>query len=172
MRKIIKIIISIILILFLSYMLTIIIKKVKHKSLITEQIQTIPQFLFVNISNNKAYTNKDIENNKACLIIYYNSECNHCEYEAEQISTHIDKFENYQILMISYESLENILAFKEKYKLNNNLITFLQDPKYQFDDIFGNSPIPTSFIYNKNRKLVKQFKGEVKIETLLKYLAQ
>ena len=41
-----------------------------------------------------------------------------------------------------------------------------------FEDIFGKSGIPASFIYNKQGKLVKQFKGEVKVNALLKYLKQ
>lgn len=41
-----------------------------------------------------------------------------------------------------------------------------------FDDIFGKSGVPASFIYDKNGKLVKQFKGEVKVEALLKYLKE
>lgn len=153
-------------------MLTIIVKKIKHKNVIAEQIRNIPEFSFINTLTQNVYSNDSIDSEKTCLIIYFNSECDHCQYEAEQISTHIDKFENYQILMISYEPKESILAFREVYQLKNQIITFLQDPKFQFDDIFGNSPIPTSFIYNKNKELVKQFKGEVKIEALLKYLAQ
>lgn len=109
---------------------------------------------------------------KSCLIIYYNSECEHCQYEAELISKQIEQFKDYQILMISYEPIEKILAYRKKFKLNYSFIEFLQDSKYQFDNIFGNSPFPSSFIYNKNRKLVKQFKGEVKTEAMLKYLAK
>ncbi len=172
MRKIIKTILFVILLLLVGYMITVIIKKAKHKNAIAEQIQSIPGFSFINTQNQNIYTNDSLSVGKACLIIYYNSECEHCQSEAEQISQHIDKFRDYQILMISYETKETILAFREKHKLISPSITFLQDSEYQFDDIFGNSPIPTSFIYNKKRALAKQFKGEVKIETLIKYLAQ
>ncbi len=172
MKKVIKIVLFVVLILFLGYMLNVIVKKIKHRNLITEQIQSIPQFLFINSLNQNVYTDDSIEIDKACLIIYYNSECDHCNYEAEEISKHSEQFEDYQVIMISYEPIENILAFREKYKLNHTFITFLQDSQYQFDNIFGHSPIPTSFIYNKDKKLVKQFKGEVKVEALLKYLAE
>jgi peroxiredoxin len=153
-------------------MLAIIVKKVKHKNALTEQIQSIPEFSFINVLNQNKYTNDSIAKEQACLIVYFNSECEHCQSEAEQISKQIHGFDTYQVLMISYEPQETILAFRETYKLISPAITFLQDTKSQFDDIFGNSPIPTSFIYNKNRALVKQFKGEVKTETLIKYLAQ
>lgn len=153
-------------------MLAIIVKKVKHKNALTEQIQSIPKFSFTHVLNQNSYTNDSLCAGKATLIIFYNSECEYCQSEAEQVSKQIDNFRDYQILMISYETRETILAFREKYKLISPVITFLQDSEYQFDDIFGNSPIPTSFIYNKNQALVKQFKGEVKTETLIKYLSQ
>jgi len=135
-------------------------------------LNTLPQFSFINSLNHNIYSDDSIQIDKSCLIISYNSDCEHCQYEVEQISKHIEQFRNYQVLMISFEPIENILAFREKYKLKQPFIIFLQDPKLQFDDIFGNSPIPTSFIYNKDKKLVKQFKGEVKTEALLKYLAE
>lgn len=172
MKKIIKIVLFIILLLIVSYMLAIIVKKVKQKNALTEQIQSIPEFSFINVLNQNKYTNDSIAKEQACLIVYFNSECEHCQSEAEQISKQIYEIEDFQVLMISYESQETILAFREKHNLLSPAITFLQDSESQFDEIFGRSPIPTSFIYNKKRDLVKQFKGEVKSETLLKYLAQ
>jgi len=172
MSKIIKTILFVILLLLVSYMLMVIVKKAKHKNAITEQIQSIPEFSFINIQNQNIYTNDSLGVEKATLIVYFNSECEHCQNEAEQISKRIQEFDNFQVLMISYEPQETILAFREKYKLISPAIIFLQDSESQFDDIFGRSPIPASFIYNKDRALVKQFKGEVKAETLIKYLAQ
>lgn len=172
MKKIIKIVLFLILLLFVSYMLAIIVKKVKRKNTLTEQIQSIPEFSFVNVLNQNNFTNDSITKEEACLIVYFNSECEHCQSEAKQISKRIQEFGMFQVLMISYEPKETILAFRENYKLLSPAITFLHDSESQFEDIFGNSPIPTSFIYNKDRALVKQFKGEVKTETLIKYLAQ
>jgi len=172
MKKIIKTVLFIILLLFVSYMLALIVKKVKRKNTLTEQIQSLPEFSFINVLYRNNYTNDSIKKEQACLIVYFNSECEHCQYEAEQISKQIHRFDTVQVLMISYEPQETILAFREKYNLLSPAIIFLQDSEAQFDDIFGHSPIPTSFIYNKDRALLKQFKGVVKTETLIKYLDQ
>ena len=101
MKKIIKIVLFVILILFLGFMLNGIVKKIKQKKLIAEQIHTIPQFSFINTLNQTVYTNDSIEIDMACLIVSYNSDCDHCQYEAEQISKHIEQFKNYQIIMVS-----------------------------------------------------------------------
>ena len=73
--------------------------------------------------------------------------------------------------MISFEETDTLQAFAEKYNLLNHSDLFvLHDKDLKFEKIFGDCPFPTSFIYNKEGNLVKHFKGEVKIETLLKYL--
>ncbi len=167
-RKTIIVIISLLFILTL-FMLSYIIVINIDESNYTE-IQTTPKFSFINVSRGGLFVSDSIKNRKSCLIIYFHSECDHCQYEAKEISKNFKRFENYQLLMISYEAVDSIINFKEKYKLNHDNITFLHDKEYKFEEIFGHTPIPTSFIYNRNQELVKVFKGEVKIEALLKYL--
>jgi len=75
--------------------------------------------------------------------------------------------------MISTASRESIKDFANKYHLLEfDNISVLIDTLDVFHNTFGPNPFPTSFIYNKERKLVKQFKGEVSTEALLKYLNQ
>ncbi len=173
MRKILTIIIPIILVFFLTFMVFKIVCMIKHKQTIEKQIQTIPNFSFTNVYNNRLFTNKDLEKNKAVLIIYFNTECEHCKYETKQISKQNEKFQKFQIVMVSFEEADTLKMFAKKYnidKLTN--ISLLQDKEIKFDSIFGKSPFPSSYIYNKNKKLVKKFKGEVKTGALLKYLSQ
>jgi len=168
-KTIVGIIVLLFVLISLAMLIYIIAKNSKFNS---EAIYTLPVFSFTNAQNQVIFTNDSLSTGQANLIIYYNSECEHCQREAEQISKRIHQFDTFHVLMISYESRETILAFRETYKLISPTFIFLQDSEYQFDDIFGKSPIPSSFIYNKKGELVKQFKGEVKAETLIKYLAQ
>ena len=146
--------------------------KIKQTERIEEKIQTIPQFSFQEILGdnfNSSYINSD----KSCLIIYFHPECDYCQYEAEQIVLNMDQFSNHQIIMISSASRDSIEKFVNSYHLLEfDNISILIDTLDGFHNIFGHNPFPTSFIYNKERKLVKQFKGEVTTEALLKYLNQ
>ena len=75
--------------------------------------------------------------------------------------------------MISTASRESVKDFANKYHLLEfDNISVLIDTLDVFHNTFGPNPFPASFIYNKERKLVKQFKGEVSTEALLKYLNQ
>ena len=173
MRKIIfSSIIGIFIFLSIIMMLKILINYV-HKEKITENIKTLPEFYFYKPGTDSIYTNTDIEQNKATLIVHFHPECEHCRYEAKAISKQINDFEPYQLLFISHADAVQIETFAQEYKLTGHEnIIFLEDKDMVFDDVFGKSGVPASFIYNKKGKLVKQFKGEVKVETLLKYLKE
>jgi len=154
---------------FLCYSITI---QIRQKKIIERKIQTLPQFSFPEILGNN-FNSSYINSDKSCLIIYFHPECDHCQYEAEQICLNIDQFYNFQIVMISPASRESIEDFANNYHLLEiDNISILIDTLDVFHNAFGPNPLPTSFIYNKERKLVKQFKGEVTTEALLNYLNQ
>jgi peroxiredoxin len=107
---------------------------------------------------------------KSIIIIYF-PDCDHCQREATEINNHIKAFENYQIWFISTASFVDIQRFAKKFVFAGNAnIHFAQT---QIEDVirnFGSIPTPSVFIYSAERKLVKAFKGETRIEEILKYL--
>lgn len=173
MKKIARIGIPIILLLGISFMLIKTVKKIEQSKKIAKQIEIIPEFEFLEITTGNLFTNLHINENKPTLFIYFNTECEHCLYEAEQISKNIEQFNNYQIIMISIEEPEKLNVFAGKYKLiNHSNLFILYDKNLMFEKTLGNCPFPSCFIYNKDKELVKVFKGEVKIDALLKYLSE
>lgn len=151
---------------------SLLVKSIKQKKRIEEKIQTLPKFSFQKIPGGN-FESSFINNNTPCLIIYFHPECEHCHYEAEQIRLNIDRFNESQIIMISTASRESLKDFADNYHLLEcDNISILIDTSDVFTDTFGPNPFPTTFVYNKNKKLVKHFKGEVKIEALLNYLKQ
>jgi peroxiredoxin len=169
-KKKFKIIIPLVFAVFIAFMGYKIYARLQQKQQIAENIKSLPAFYFYNMQDS-IFTDADLQQNKAVLIIHFHPDCEHCRYEAELISKHINEFKPYRLLLISYAEKDKIKAFAQKYKLYDiNNITFLQDKDMVFNNIFGKGGIPNTFIYDKTGKLVKHFKGEVKPETLLKYL--
>jgi thiol-disulfide isomerase/thioredoxin len=118
-----------------------------------------------------AFSNANLQANKPTLILYFNSECDHCQYEAEAISQNVNKFENVNLLWVSYESLSIIRQFANTYKLASYPnIHFTKINHKAILSTFGSVSIPHIFIYDKDDKLLKEYKGETKVEALLKYL--
>ncbi len=171
MKQKLKIIIPITLILLVTFMGYKIFAILKQKDKIAAQIQSMPPFAFTNTSTGSIYTDANLQPNISSLIIYFHPDCEYCQEQAAGINKQIDDFNNFQLLFISHADSAAIKSFSNKYGLSGHQnIVFLEDKDLIFKSIFGKTPVPSSFIYNKQGKLVKQFKGEAKIEDLLKYL--
>lgn len=112
-----------------------------------------------------------ISNHKSVLILFFHPECEHCIYEAKLISGNSSILEKAQVWWISFADKPSIIKFSKTYKLNNL-------PNFYFGNIpiefvkptFGSVSVPHIFIYNRKHILVKEFKGETKLEAINKYL--
>ena len=145
-----------------------VISKINYKKEVAEHIKTIPVFSYNTISG-KEFSNTDLKDEIPTVFLYFNSECEHCQNEAEQIRDNVDKLENVQLVFVSFEEPKKITAFAKKYKLvGYDKIIFLCDSKVSFATTFDVNSLPAVVIYDKNKELVEKIKGEVKIEKILK----
>lgn len=159
----------ILVLLLVSFFLYKIFTMVNAKSEQEKRIQTLPAFCFEHIHSG-TYCSTDLPENSSCVIFYFHPECEHCQYEAEQVVLHQPEFKNVTLLWISVAPLEQLREFEKNYHLGEfDNILILHDKKGDFQKNFGARVIPTSFIY-KNRNLRKKFDGEVKIEAILTHL--
>jgi len=75
--------------------------------------------------------------------------------------------------MISSANTDSVRKLLSLYDLPSKpTITALADTSALFGNIFGSDFIPSNYIYDKELRLVKVLYGEVKTETILKYLKQ
>jgi len=71
--------------------------------------------------------------------------------------------------MISSEEIGKIKAFFTKYQLTNFVKPLQMDIKTMVDT-FGAVSIPTIYIYGKDHQLIKQYKGETKVASIIKHI--
>jgi thiol-disulfide isomerase/thioredoxin len=141
-------------------------KKAEEKAQAREKIQAMPNFQFLALDST-VFSAADLAERKTVLV-YFNSTCEHCQYEAAEISKHIKEFKNINLLFVSEQNLAEIRAFAETYGLDKqDNIKFLKAPNNGFYKLFGSSPIPSIFIYSADKQLVKNYKGETRIELLM-----
>lgn len=170
MKKYLKIIIPVLIIGIITFMAYKVIKKINHKAAVAEHIKTIPSFTYKTIQGN-LFSKQDLKDNIPTVFFYFNSECEHCQSEAEQIRDNLEKFKNVQLVFISFEDSKKIKAFATKYKLTgSDKITFLHDSNVNFATTFDVNSLPTVVIYDKKKKLVAKIKGEIKVEVILEKL--
>jgi len=156
----------------LSYLSYSIITKTKQKSEIAKKLQTIPDFELKTLDN-VSFSNANLKQNTFTIFIYFNSECDFCQHEAENISQNLNKFKTVQFVFVSTEDIEIIKQFSKKYSLNNKSnITFLYDSNFLFTSQFNANSIPYILIYDKKNNLIKKHKGQLNTNGILRALNQ
>ncbi len=147
-----------------------VVSKINHKKQIAENIKTIPSFSYQDIDG-VIFTDKNLKDNTPTLFVYFNSECEFCNEEAQMIKENINKLKEVQVIFVSFQNQEEITAFAKKHQLTNyGNITFLCDSKVAFASTFDVKSLPCLVLYDKNKQLIDKLKGQTKVETILKKL--
>lgn len=169
MRKIIS---GVVIVVFaLSAMLLIIgiINKVKKHKELTEKIIRLPSFSFMTLTN-ESFNSSEIRMGPV-LVVRFHPECEHCQYEITEILWSNIPASATNVILVSSAHPDSIRRFLSQFNYSDySSIIPLVDTSCTFGAIFGSDIVPSNYIYNKELNLVKVLQGEVKTETILKYL--
>lgn len=170
MKKYIRIVIPIIVIIALFYTGFRMVELSRQKKKQIQKTAHIPSFeLKSTLGEN--FTNKNLKGSVPVVFFYFNSECEFCQAEIQDIVQNIKKFEGIQLLFVSFEPIQKIIMFQATYKLDiYDNIVFLCDYKNTFSITFGVKTLPSSLVYDKTGKLLSRNNGAVKVDYLLKAL--
>jgi glutaredoxin len=140
-------------------------KKIEAKKTFTEQIKHLPKpsaFQWIG--------KQTPNNNTPTVILFFNPDCDHCQYEAKAILEHQSDFATTHFWWVATVDALAINDFSKKYNLvslSNHY--FAKLPAEKVVETFGSVSVPHIFIYDKTGVLQKEFRGETKIEAILKY---
>ena len=150
-----------------SFMIYLIIERVSHKRLTRLELQNLDNFLLFDFDSARFH----LSQNRKTIVVYFDSECDHCQYELNQIYINKNSFKDSDIILMSSESISTIKRYAEKScpaDLDN--IRFTKINPDQAYETFGTLAVPQIFIYGTDGMLIKEFKGETKIDVVLQYL--
>ncbi|MDZ7650681.1 MAG: protein disulfide isomerase family protein [Cytophagales bacterium] len=105
------------------------------------------------------------------VLVLFNSTCEHCQYELGQIKENIANFNEVELVFLSTESISTIRQVAKVFESGSN-VNFVKIKPEDVYENFGTVRFPTILIYNTAGKLLKEFKGETKIEAILQYARQ
>jgi peroxiredoxin len=171
MKKTLMVVFVIIIIGLTTFLIIGIVGKTHKSKIAKDRIKTLPIFSFRTL-NDTMFRSDQIKEGPV-LILFFNPECEHCQYQITTLFKNWAETSGIHVLLISNAEKEAIRNFVMK----NNLpdypgIVILADETYSFRDYFGTALVPVTFIYDKKLRLVRYFQGEVRPETILKYLRQ
>jgi cytochrome oxidase Cu insertion factor (SCO1/SenC/PrrC family) len=118
MKNFIKILLPIIVVIIVSYSGYRTIKIAQDKKMHKKEITHIPTLELKTLQGDH-FTNKDIRQDIPVIFLYFNSECDLCRTETEEIVTNMEKLNDIQIIFISNESIQQAIVYQQKYKLDN-----------------------------------------------------
>jgi thioredoxin-related protein len=134
------------------------------------QSKKIPALRFTD-TENTLVSNKDIPKGKALMLIYFRSDCDHCEHTAQQLKTTAAKYP-VTIWMVSAEALPTLRTFEEMtglYDFDN--LTVMQDHTQSMHRWFDFEKLPFIVLFDKSGKQLKTFDELPTVETIKKILA-
>lgn len=169
-RKVVAITVAVIVLSLTGWLLYKTARRIGQQQVAAQKVQQLPD-LTLHDMDSVAYSVRRLAPGQPTVLIYFNSVCEHCQYEAQAIRERADAFRQATIVLISSESLPPIRAFAVKYGLNK--CSNIHFASLSFGDVvrtFGSVSVPQVFIYNRQQQLVKQFKGETKTDAILQYL--
>ena len=132
---------------------------------------TIPTFVLAKAPDSTSFTRENLKKKVNTIFFIFSPDCNHCQFETGEIIKNIKKFNDAQIVMITYYPWEQMMPFYSHYKIANYpQITMARDNNFFFPTFFKVKNFPSTYIYDKKGNFVKAFDGAVKIEDILKEL--
>ena len=169
MKKTIKLSLFLIIALALSYMGYSIYANMELKKKLATQTP-MPEFVFQTLDGDR-FTPANLKQEIPVMLVYFNPSCDECIEEAKQLMSHIDWFEDDQIIMVSPADSGALQQFASDFKLAGHpQITVLRDVKNSFLSLFGADVFPSIYAYNKYHKLAMYFRGGTKLQLVYKVM--
>jgi len=170
MKSTLKWLIVLLVMLAVSYLLYKSIVKIHTKQVLKETIISLPDFNFLTLDST-SITKANLMPDKNLVLVWFNTGCEHCQYEAQEFRKNPGSYGRTQILLVSGEPLSDIRKFGKTYGVDTLQYLKLMHCDFQaFFNTFGTTSVPSIFIYSPDGRLLKQYNGETKLEAITKYL--
>lgn len=101
------------------------------------------------------------------LVVYFNSECDHCEREVKDFGENLNKFSGIKLVFVSSEPSDQAISFLSKYNLNKFHVE--TDTEDIINTFIGG--VPQVFVYFDG-KLDQHFVGETSVDVIIESLNQ
>lgn len=133
--------------------------------------QSIPDFT-IELTNGTTFATKDLSKSKPTIIIYFAPDCEHCQALIKELLKKISSFKNSQIILASFESLQQVSTFEKDYGLKTYpfIKTGIEKPVFFFRYYYHLENTPFTALYDKNGKYIISYKKQTPVNDLIKHL--
>jgi thiol-disulfide isomerase/thioredoxin len=106
------------------------------------------------------------------IVMIFNPTCGHCEEQADRFVKSKEQFKKSKVLLIANPVMMSYLPdFIKNHHINDNpFINVGVDSAGFIDKVFLYSQLPQINVYDRDRKLLKLYTGDVAMDSLAKYI--
>lgn len=131
-------------------------------------ILKMPSFKILSIDSATCINSDNIPFGSSTVFMYFDPTCEHCEREARAISRNITALKKAKIYLVSNDTSKEVNQFYIRNRLDTIMNVFVgKDYNFSFYRAFLPPTVPYMAIYNSKKKLVKLYKGETNIESII-----
>lgn len=133
-----------------------------------KQNRNLPSFKLQTVGNG-TFTSSKLKKNAPVIIMFFSPGCDHCINQFNDMSKRKNDLKNYQIVMATWQPIEELAAFNKQYKIAQypNIVTG-RDVDYFLPPFFEISNFPYLAFYDKAGKLIDTFEGNISVDNILK----
>ena len=133
-----------------------------------KQNKKLPDFEIQTVGNG-TFKTAQLKKNAPVIIMFFSPGCDHCIHQFEAMKKRMNDFKKYQIVMPTYQPIEDLAAFDKKYQLEKypNIVTG-RDVNYFFPPFYEISSFPFLAFYDKSGKYINSHTGNMTVDEMLK----
>ena len=130
---------------------------------------TLPPLQILLGDSTTKYTKDDLPRRKPVLLMLFSPDCSHCQHTAEELLKYKEEIKDIHIVMATLQSISQMNAFVEKYKLKElpNVVVG-RDVYFLMPSFYNIKNLPYLAFYNKKGDLIRGFEGSMSIPNILK----
>lgn len=124
------------------------------------------------VIQDKYLTDKDLDNGANLIVMMFNPTCSHCQDETAIIKHNISLFNKTQLVLLANPTMQQYLPdfVNLLHVMDYPMMHVGIDSSDFINKVFLFKMLPQINIYDKNRKLLKIYNGEVAIDSLKEYI--
>lgn len=131
--------------------------------------EQLPAFT-ITLTSGNTFSNKNLVKNQPLMLMYFSPTCDHCKAFTKQLTDSIKSFSGKQIVMISYQPMDEIKAFEKTFDLTkySNIKVGSESTTFTILKHFSIETLPFVALVNKAGELIKTIRNEPSVKAILK----
>ena len=140
-------------------------------SFVHAQSGKLPPFKMMQTSG-KIFKAQDLPMEKPILIVYFSSECDHCEKMLKEFFKQAANFQKASVAFITYLPVDKVSKFEKDYNMSKhpNMNSGTEGSTFFVRNYYKISTMPFVALYTKKGDFVTSYEKEVDLKMLAKML--